>query len=162
MQQNESALRYKLILVAILMILPARVSSAQSATQPDRSPSPPEAEIASIDIEDLRIGLGDEIVLGCWPTIHYKGMLPDGQVFYETYGGPPFEFFFSEVLMEGWVQGLAGLRVGGKRRVSMPPHLGYRSTPPSPNATLVPIPINSPVIFEFECVGVNYLPVEAE
>ena len=159
MLQNETTLRSTIFLVAILMILPARVSSAQSTTLPAQSPSPQKAEIASIGIEELRIGLGDEIVRGCWATIHYKGMLPDGQVFYETYGGAPFEFFYSEVLMEGWVQGLVGLRVGGKRRVTMPPQLAYRSTPPSPNSTLVPIPINSPVIFEFECIGANFLPV---
>lgn len=169
MQLDKSALRYTVILVTILILVPDRVSSAQSGTRPATQPetpvrsaplaSPQEFEIDTIKIEELRIGLGDELVRGCWATIHYKGMLPDGQVFYETYGGAPFEFFYSEILMEGWVQGLAGLRIGGKRRVTIPPQFGYRSTPPSPDSTLVPIPLNSPVIFEFECLGAKFLPV---
>lgn len=169
MQQNEPALRYTVILVALLILFPNRVSSAQSGTRPATRPvtpvrsapsaSPQESEIDTIKIEELRIGLGDELVRGCWATIHYKGMLPDGQIFYETYGGAPFEFFYSELLMEGWVRGLAGLRIGGKRRVILPPQFGYRSTPPSPNSTLSPIPLNSPVIFEFECLGAKFLPV---
>lgn len=166
MQQNESSLRYTVILVAILILVLNSVSSAQSETRPAApvrsAPSEPlqESEIDTIKIEELRIGLGDELVRGCWATIHYKGMLPDGQVFYETYGGAPFEFFYSELLMEGWVQGLAGLRVGGKRRVTIPSQFGYRSTPPSQkNSTLIPIPVNSPVIFEFECLRAKFLPV---
>ena len=98
--------------------------------------------MAEPTIEDLVAGKGPEAVRGKTVEVHYTGWLADGKQFDSSVGGDPFSFRLGggEVI-EGWDRGVAGMRVGGKRKLTIPPQLGYgaRGAPPviPPDATLV-------------------------
>ncbi len=100
---------------------------------------------SGLKIEDLEIGNGEEAVAGKMVSVHYTGRLTDGKKFDSSYDHPgkkPFTFKLGGgMVIEGWDQGLVGMRVGGKRRLTIPPKLAYGESgfPPviPPNATLV-------------------------
>ena len=101
---------------------------------------------------DLVVGDGAEAVNGKRVTVHYVGTLTDGKKFdASTDRGEPFSFRLGggEVI-RGWDQGVAGMRVGGKRKLTIPPELAYgaRGFPPV-------IPPNSTLVFEVELLGVG-------
>ncbi|MCB9751803.1 MAG: FKBP-type peptidyl-prolyl cis-trans isomerase [Myxococcales bacterium] len=94
-------------------------------------------------IEDFVIGEGDELTAGATAKIHYTGYLTDGTVFDSSVkrGRPPhgFEVGAGRVI-KGWDEGVVGMRRGGKRRLIIPPALGYqqrRAGRIPPNSTLV-------------------------
>lgn len=92
-------------------------------------------------VEDIVVGSGDPAVAGDTLTVHYIGTLESGQVFDDSYGrGEPYVFRLGAgTVIQGWDLGLVGMRVGGKRRLTIPPDLAYGSqgqAPIPPNATL--------------------------
>jgi len=98
-------------------------------------------------VEDLRIGDGPLCEPGATVTVHYTGALADGTVFDSTrpagdHPGRGRSMTFNlEDMMAGWREGVPGMRVGGERRLTIPPHLAYGETgrPPRipPDAVLV-------------------------
>jgi FKBP-type peptidyl-prolyl cis-trans isomerase FkpA len=97
---------------------------------------------------DLQVGEGAEAAAGAIVTVHYTGWLynPDrpnqrGAQFDSSAGREPFTFRLGVgQVIQGWDQGLPGMRIGGMRRLVIPPSLGYgasRSGPIPPNATLL-------------------------
>lgn len=93
-----------------------------------------------VKIEDVRVGTGLTVEAGMRLSVNYTGTLDNGTVFDTSIGKKPFEFVLGvgEVIA-GWDTGLAGMKVGGKRRLIIPPELGYGpqgSDPIPPNATL--------------------------
>ncbi len=78
-------------------------------------------------IEDLQVGAGAEAKSGDSVTVHYRGTLTNGKQFDASYDrGQPFEFQLGAgQVIKGWDQGVAGMKVGGKRKLTIPPHLGY-------------------------------------
>jgi FKBP-type peptidyl-prolyl cis-trans isomerase FkpA len=107
---------------------------------------------------DLSVGTGAEAMLGRNITAHYTGWLYDasaannkGRQFTTTAGTPPQTFTLaSGSLIGGWVQGIPGMRVGGIRRLVIPPNLAYGSAGRPPD-----IPGNATLIFEVELVAVQ-------
>jgi FKBP-type peptidyl-prolyl cis-trans isomerase len=98
--------------------------------------------MAEPKIEDLEAGKGPEAVRGKTVEVHYTGWLTDGNRFDSSVGGDPFSFRLGAgEVIEGWDRGVGGMRVGGKRKLTIPPELGYgrRGAPPviPPDATLV-------------------------
>ena len=93
--------------------------------------------------EDIVVGSGAPAAAGDTLTVHYIGTLENGQVFDNSYTrGEPFLFVLGAGrVIRGWDLGVVGMRVGGKRRLIIPPDLAYgpQGSPPSipPNATLV-------------------------
>ena len=101
-------------------------------------------------IEDITVGSGPEAQPGGTVKIHYKGTLPDGTEFDSSYErGQPATFSLTQ-LIKGWQEGIPGMKVGGKRRLTIPPALGY-------GARGVPgvIPGNATLQFEIELLGVR-------
>lgn len=89
-------------------------------------------ELASgLVIEDLALGDGALCVPGALVVVDYTGELDDGTVFDSTRGVPPRTLPLDR-LIEGWREGLPGMRVGGERRLIVPASLGYgeRGWPP--------------------------------
>ena len=97
---------------------------------------------------DVRVGTGPEATSGAVVTVIYTGWLYDasrldgkGVQFDTSIGGDPFAFTLGQgQVIAGWDQGIAGMKVGGLRRLVIPPSLGYgpvRYGPIPPDATLV-------------------------
>lgn len=101
---------------------------------------------SSLSVEDVVVGSGRAVVSGDLLTVHYTGTLMSGEVFDSSVQrGTPFTFVIGQgQVIRGWEEGLMGMRVGGKRRLIIPPDYGYGDRP----AGL--IPANSTLIFEVE------------
>jgi peptidylprolyl isomerase len=78
-------------------------------------------------IEDLQVGDGKAVVKGALITTQYQGWLEDGTLFDSSLvRGKPFQCVIGTGrVIKGWDQGLMGMRVGGKRKLFVPSHLGY-------------------------------------
>ena len=104
-----------------------------------------------LQIEDIVSGEGQEAKTGNTVTVHYKGMFLNGAVFDASYNrGEPFSFTIGQgSVIQGWEQGIPGMKVGGKRKLTIPPAMGYGTTGSGP------IPPNSTLVFEVELLNVQ-------
>jgi FKBP-type peptidyl-prolyl cis-trans isomerase len=107
---------------------------------------------ADLIIEDLRQGTGAEAKAGNNVSVHYVGTLTDGKKFDSSRDrNRPFNFSLGAgQVIQGWDRGVAGMKVGGLRKLTIPPHLGYGAR----GAGGV-IPPNATLIFEVELLGVS-------
>lgn len=106
---------------------------------------------SGLRITDLVVGDGAEAVSGEMVSVHYRGTLTNGKEFDSSYGRGPFQFpLGAGRVIRGWDEGVAGMKVGGKRRLVIPPDLGYGER----GAGGV-IPPNATLIFEVELLGVG-------
>lgn len=118
-----------------------------SASEPGSKPEvevpdgPPPNELV---VDEIEVGDGDEAKAGDRVTVHYVGVdFATGEQFDASWDrGEPFEFQLgSGEVIPGWDQGVEGMKVGGRRRLVIPPQLAYgaQGQPPAiqPNATLV-------------------------
>ena len=103
-------------------------------------------------IEELAIGEGDEAVQGKRVSVHYTGWLTDGGKFDSSVDrNEPFAFPLGRGrVIPGWDEGVAGMKVGGKRKLTIPPHLGYGA-----HGAGGVIPPNATLVFEVELLAVN-------
>ena len=101
-------------------------------------------------VQDLIIGTGATAVVGDTVTVHYVGTLTNGTKFDSSYDrNQPYPFRLGAgAVIAGFDQGVVGMRVGGKRRLTIPPHLGYG------NQANQGIPANSTLIFEIDLVSI--------
>jgi FKBP-type peptidyl-prolyl cis-trans isomerase len=108
-----------------------------------------------LKITDLKVGDGAIAEGGMVATLHYTGWLTDGTKFDSSLdSGRPLSFTIGEQprhIIEGWDEGVRGMRVGGKRRLVIPPALGYGATG-TPGG---PIPPNATLVFELELLNVK-------
>ncbi len=113
---------------------------------------------AVLDIKDLVEGSGPVAAVGDRVTVMYRGTLENGKPFDSNYGGEPISFGLRKGgLIDGWVLGVPGMHVGGKRRLWVPWHLAYKTDarPPSGKPGMVGIPPMANLIFEIELVGLD-------
>jgi peptidylprolyl isomerase len=83
--------------------------------------------INTLQQEDIIVGTGETPKVGQKVTVHYTGTLTDGTKFDSSRDrGTPFSFTFGVgQVIKGWDQGLETMKVGGRRKLTIPPHLGY-------------------------------------
>ena len=83
--------------------------------------------IGGVSIQDLKVGGGATATSGKIVSAHYTGRFPDGSKFDSSYdAGAPVEFpLGSGKVIKGWDVGIEGMRVGGKRKLTIPPELAY-------------------------------------
>ena len=106
---------------------------------------------------DVRVGTGADAVAGRVLTVNYTGWLYNGAEsdqkgaqFDSSVGATPFSFTLGAgQVIEGWDRGAQGMKVGGIRRLIIPPSLGYGA------ARRGPIPPNATLLFELELIAVN-------
>lgn len=130
-----------------LLLLGSACGSSDSNDADDPAPR----QVASADLTttesglqyyDFSVGDGAEATSGDRVTVHYRGWLTNGTMFDASYDrGEPFTFRLGAgQVIKGWDEGVVGMRVGGERRLRIPPELGYgdRGTGPIPGgATLL-------------------------
>ncbi|GEN06755.1 peptidylprolyl isomerase/FKBP-type peptidyl-prolyl cis-trans isomerase FkpA [Myxococcus fulvus] len=106
----------------------------------------------SLKVEDSKVGTGTEATAGKSVTVHYVGTLTNGQKFDSSRDrGQGFTFRLGAgQVIQGWDQGVAGMKVGGVRKLTIPPELGYGSR----GAGGV-IPPNATLVFEVELLDVR-------
>ena len=107
---------------------------------------------SGLQYADLVIGDGAEAVVGKTVEVHYTGWLEDGTVFDSSLKrGKPFSFILGAGnVIKGWDEGVAGMRAGGKRRLVIPPELGYGS-----NGIKDVIPPNATLTFDVELINLK-------
>ncbi len=105
----------------------------------------------ALKIEDLKVGTGAEAKTGQAVAVHYVGTLTSGKKFDSSRDrNEPFEFKLGAgMVIEGWDKGVVGMKVGGLRRLTVPPEMGY-----GPMGYPPVIPPNSTLVFEVELVSV--------
>ncbi len=101
--------------------------------------------------QDLVVGTGEEAKTGDRVVVHYTGRFVDGTIFDSSLTrNEPFQFVLGAgQVIQGWDVGLVGMKVGGKRVLSIPPELGYGMQ------DYGPIPGGSTLIFEVELLKVE-------
>ena len=102
-------------------------------------------------IQDLTVGTGDEATSGATVTVHYEGWLSSGTKFDSSRDrDEPFSFLLGAGrVIRGWDEGVAGMRVGGIRKLVIPPALGY-----GVGGSLPTIPGNATLVFDIELLEV--------
>ena len=121
--------------------------------------SPCSTIAGNLQVEILSVGTGDIAQDGNRVEVHYTGKLMDGSVFDSSITrGKPFSFTIGKgQVIQGWDQGVFGMRVGEKRRLTIPPELGYGS-----RGAGASIPHNATLIFEIELLKVSVVPTLAQ
>lgn len=114
-------------------------------------------EVSDLKSNDIVIGTGAQAVIGSTVTVHYTGWLYKdnrrGTKFDSSLdSGQPFTFQLGAgTVIEGWDKGVEGMRVGGKRELLIPPHLGYGDAGAPPV-----IPPNAVLNFEIQLLDVRH------
>ena len=112
-------------------------------------PAPP----TKLETDDVVVGAGREAKEGDTVHVQYTGTLMNGQKFDSSYdhGGDPFTFTLGKgEVIKGWDDGVIGMKTGGKRKLRIPPELGYGASGSPPS-----IPPNAGLLFEVELVGID-------
>jgi FKBP-type peptidyl-prolyl cis-trans isomerase len=101
---------------------------------------------------EIKEGLGPPAKSGDHVKVHYTGWLSTGKKFDSSVdANQPYEFTLSQgEVIRGWDEGVAGMKVGGKRQLRIPPELGYGETGHPPQ-----IPTNATLIFDVQLLAIK-------
>lgn len=111
----------------------------------------PRTTASGLQITDVVVGEGEEAKAGQTVSVNYRGTLQNGKEFDSSYGRGPFSFpLGAGRVIKGWDEGVAGMKVGGKRQLVIPPDLAYGSR----GAGGV-IPPDATLLFDVELLGVS-------
>jgi len=107
--------------------------------------------VGGVSIEDLKVGTGATATAGKHVAVHYAGRLLDGTKFDGSQDtGAPFEFELgSGTVIRGWDLGIEGMRVGGMRKLTIPPEFAYGARSGGS------IPAHATLVFDVELMGVR-------
>ena len=139
----------------LLLILLAFITTSCLRSGPTKVSGAPQKTASGVEYWDLVEGSGETAVAGKQIKVHYTGWLTDGKKFDSSVDtGHPFRFILGRGrVIKGWDEGLAGMKVGGKRQLRIPPELAYGA-----RGFGSTIPPNSTLIFEVELLEVRSLP----
>ena len=140
--------------LAVLLIAAMGAAAACGDDSPTSPTTLPRAEYSQTD---LRVGTGTEATNGRTLSVHYTLWMYDpagtngkGQQVQTSVGGAPFPFVLGTgAVISGWDRGVPGMRIGGLRRLTLPPELAYGA------AGNPPIPGNASLVFEIELLDVR-------
>jgi len=129
------------------------MSAGATTTPATTAPSGKETTMPDgLKMEDQVVGTGAEAGEGMTVSVHYTGWLTNGTKFDSSRDrNEPFEFVLGKgQVIRGWDEGVKGMKVGGKRKLTIPPDLGYGAA----GAGGV-IPPNATLVFDVELLGVH-------
>lgn len=149
--------------LAILLLITGTLALAQTtARKPAHTTARPAAGPTKVSGEgtktssglqywDIKVGTGEEAKAGSHVKVHYTGWLTSGKKFDSSVGSAPYDFTLGQgEVIKGWDEGVAGMKVGGKRQLRIPPELAYGEDGHPPQ-----IPPNSTLIFDVTLVAVK-------
>jgi FKBP-type peptidyl-prolyl cis-trans isomerase len=137
---------------AAFLLLPLAGLALASDEKPSAAAAPEWKKTASgLELQELEVGEGVEAKAGKTVDVHYTGWLLDGTQFDSSVGGKPFSFRLGAgQVIAGWDEGVAGMKVGGKRKLRIPAALGYGTRGAGSD-----IPPNATLLFDVELLGVR-------
>jgi len=145
----------KQIITAAILLLAAAALLAQTkpnTSAPTKVTGDGTKTASGLQYWDIKVGTGAEAKSSSHVTVHYTGWLTSGKKFDSSVdAGKPFDFTIGRGdVIKGWEEGVAGMKVGGKRQLRIPPELGY-------GASGYPgvIPANATLIFDIQLLGVK-------
>ncbi|WP_437774334.1 FKBP-type peptidyl-prolyl cis-trans isomerase [Sorangium sp. So ce1097] len=151
-------LRNVLLAVCCAVVLGPVAGCEDKVPEPELPPGsaipavkPPEPEPADMIKEDLAVGTGQEAKDGDRVRVHYTGrLLKNNAEFDSSVGREPFEFTLGNAeVIKGWDEGVAGMKVGGKRKLTIPSRLAYGESGSPPK-----IPGKATLVFDIELLGI--------
>jgi len=147
-------------LVVCLIVLGSGCDKSQDTAAPSApapkpataAPAQPATDVTELKIEDTKVGTGAVAETGKSVTVHYAGWLTTGAKFDSSKDrGEPFTFpLGGGQVIKGWDQGVVGMKVGGVRKLTIPPSLGYGA-----RGAGGAIPPNATLVFEVELLDVK-------
>jgi FKBP-type peptidyl-prolyl cis-trans isomerase len=131
---------------------PAPQAAPEAAAPEPEAPGATE-DVTELKIEDTVVGKGREAKAGDTVSVHYTGYLTDGTKFDSSLDrGQPYPFTLGAgQVIAGWDEGVAGMKIGGQRKLTIPPDMGY-GPGGTPDGT---IPPNATLVFTVELLGIQ-------
>lgn len=125
--------------------------SASASTAAAKPVGAATAANPGLTIKDIKVGAGAEAKFGSTVTVNYTGWLTDGTKFDSSLDrNEPFSFTIgAKQVIPGWEKGVVGMKVGGKRKLTIGPELGYGAN------GIGPIPPNATLVFDIELLKVQ-------
>ncbi len=146
-QKEWIAVAVSLFVIGFFFLFGENILSIINRNEPSNTKNMNTSEIM---IEDTLIGTGQEALPGRQVTVEYTGKFTNGKVFDTSVGRGPFTFLLGAgQVIQGWDKGVVGMKVGGKRMLTVPPEYGYGAN------DYGPIPGGSTLVFEVELLKVE-------
>ena len=142
----------KTLIIVLVIVLIVVIAGVYFWAQPQDKKSQTNYDIQGMKVEILQQGTGAEAKSGDTVTVNYVGMLQNGSKFDSSIDrGQPFVFSRGKnSVIQGWELGVVGMKVGEKRKLTIPPELAYGAQ----GAGGV-IPPNATLTFEIDMLGIN-------